>query len=92
VEAGSVSHYRIFDENPNNQHVWKHILLAPAKTLEYPPKQNIVDLDLYCEPYEKIAQDLGVQHIVLPKRSYNLANENSLKTRIGLLQAKVALC
>jgi hypothetical protein len=92
VEAGSVSHYRIFDENPNNQHHWKHGLLARAKTFQYLPVQNIADLDLYCEPNEKIAQGLGVQHIVLPKRSYNLANENGLKTRIGLLQAKVALC
>jgi hypothetical protein len=92
VEAGTVSHYRIIDENPNNQHQWKHSLLARAKTFEYPPKQSIVDLDLYSEPNEKIAQHLGIQHIILPKRSYNLANEKSLKTRIGLLRAKVAPC
>jgi hypothetical protein len=92
VEARTVSHYRIFDGNLNDQHQRKHSLLARAKTFQYLPEQGIADLDLYCEPNEKIAQDLGVQHIVLPKRSYNLAIEKSLKTWIGLLQAKLALC
>ena len=78
MEAGPVSHYRIFDENPNNQHQWQHILLARAKTFQYLPEQDIADLGLSSEPNENIAQDLGIQHIVLTKRSYNSRERKEL--------------
>lgn len=78
MEAGLVSHYRIFDGNPNDQHQWKHILLARAKTFQYLPEQGIANLGLYSEPNEKIAQDLGIYHIVLPKRSYNSRERKEL--------------
>jgi IS5 family transposase len=70
VEGGLVSHYRILEGNPSDELQWKPSLKAHQATFQYPPQQASGDRGLYSEPNEQFAQDIGVQHVILPKRGY----------------------
>jgi len=70
VEGGLVSHYRILDGNPSDEQQWKPSLKAHLATFQQPPVQASADRALSSELNEKLAQDLGVQHVILPKRGY----------------------
>jgi IS5 family transposase len=70
VEGGLVSHYRILDGNPSDEQQWKPSLKAHIKTFHQPPRQASADRGLSSEPNEQLAQDLGVKHVIIPKRGY----------------------
>jgi IS5 family transposase len=70
VEGGIVSHYRILDGNPSDEKQWKPSLKAHLATFQQPPVQASADRGLASEPNEKLALDLGVQHVIIPKRGY----------------------
>jgi IS5 family transposase len=70
VEGGLVSHYRILEGNPSDEQQWKTSLKAHLKTFQHPPWQASADRGLSSEPNEKLAQNLGVQHVIIPKRGY----------------------
>lgn len=70
VEGGLVSHYRILDGNPSEEKQWKPSLKAHIKTFQHPPVQASADRGLSSDPNEKLAHDLGVRHVVIPKRGY----------------------
>lgn len=70
VEGGLVSHYRILDGNPSEEKQWKPSLKAHIKTFQHPPLQASADRGLFSDPNEKLAHDLGVRHVVVPKRGY----------------------
>ena len=70
VEGGLVSHYRILEGNPSDEQQWKPSLKAHLKTFHQPPHQASGDRGLFSEPNEQLAQDLGVKHVILPKRGY----------------------
>jgi len=70
VEGGIVSHYRVLDGNPSDEKQWKPSLKAHIKTFQQPPVQASADRGLASEPNEQLAHDLGVQHVILPKRGY----------------------
>ena len=70
VEGGLVSHYRILEGNPSDEQQWKPSLKAHLKTFQQSPRQASADRGLSSEPNEKLAHDLGVQHVILPKRGY----------------------
>jgi len=70
VEGGLVSHYRILKGNPSDEQQWKSSLKAHLKTFHQPPHQASGDRGLFSEPNEQLAHDLGVKHIILPKRGY----------------------
>lgn len=70
VEGGLVSHYRILDGNPSDEQQWKPSLKAHIATFQQPPLQASADRGLFSEANEKLAQDLGVQHGIIPKRGY----------------------
>jgi IS5 family transposase len=70
VEGGIVSHYRILDGNPSDEKQWKPSLKAHIKTFQQPPVQASADRGLSSDPNEKLAHDLGVRHVVIPKRGY----------------------
>src|SRR6266511_2567419 len=70
VEGGLVSHYRILEGNPSDEQQWKPSLKAHLKTFHRPPRQASGDRGLFSEPNEQLAQDLGVKHVILPKRGY----------------------
>ncbi|HKY52719.1 MAG TPA: ISNCY family transposase [Anaerolineales bacterium] len=70
VEGGLVSHYRILNGNPNDEQQWKPSLKAHLKTFHQPPHQVSGDRGLFSEENEKLAVDLGVKRVILPKRGY----------------------
>jgi len=70
VEGGIVSHYRILDGNPSDEQQWKPSLKAHLATFKQPPVQASADRGLSSEPNETLAQDMGVQHVIIPKRGY----------------------
>jgi IS5 family transposase len=70
VEGGLVSHYRILDGNPSEEKQWKPSLKAHIKTFQHPPVQSSADRGLSSDPNEKLAHDLGVRYVVIPKRGY----------------------
>lgn len=70
VEGGLVSHYRILEGNPSDEQQWKPSLKAHIATFHQPPVQASADRGLFSEPNEQLAQDLGVKHVILPKRGY----------------------
>ena len=43
---------------------------AHIKTFQHPPVQASADRGLSSDPNEKLAHDLGVRHVVIPKRGY----------------------
>jgi len=70
VEGGLVSRYRILEGNPSDEQQWKASLKAHLKTFHHPPVQASADRGLFSELNEQLAQDLGVKHVILPKRGY----------------------
>ena len=70
VDGGIVSHYRILDGNPSEEKQWKPSLKAHIKTFQHPPVQASADRGLSSDPNEKLAHDLGVHYVVIPKRGY----------------------
>jgi IS5 family transposase len=70
VEGGLVSHYRILAGNPSDEKQWKPSLKAHIKTFQHPPVQASADRGLSSDPNEKLAHDLGIRHVVIPKRGY----------------------
>jgi len=70
VEGGLVSHYRILEGNPSDEQQWKPSLKAHLATFQQPPLQASADRGLSSELNEKLAQDLGVKHVIIPKRGY----------------------
>jgi transposase, IS5 family len=70
VDGGIVTHYRILNGNPNDETQWEPSLKTHVKSFGKPPEQASADRGLYSASNEKFAKDLGVQHVVLPKRGY----------------------
>lgn len=70
VDGGIVTHFRILPGNPNDETQWEPSLNAHIERFGHPPEQASADRGLYSSSNEKFAQDLGVQHVVLPKRGY----------------------
>jgi len=70
VEGGLVSHYRILDGNPSDEKQWRPSLKAHIATFFKPPVQASADRGLSSAPNEKLAHDLGIRYVVIPKRGY----------------------
>jgi IS5 family transposase len=70
VDGGIVSHYRILDGNPSDEHQWKPSLEAHQATFNHPPQQASADRGLYSAANEKTAEEMGVAHTSLPKPGY----------------------
>jgi hypothetical protein len=52
------------------RNMWKPSLKAHIKTFQHPPVQASADRGLSSDPNEKLAHDLGVRYVVIPKRGY----------------------
>lgn len=70
VDGGIISHYRILHGNPPDDLQWKPSLKAHLATFQEPPHQASADRGLYSEPNATLAQDLGIQRVILPKPGY----------------------
>lgn len=79
VDGGIVTHYWILDGNPNDQTQWEPSLNAHVDRFDKPPEQASADRGLYSASNENFAKDLGVQHVVLPKRGYKSKQRRELE-------------
>lgn len=70
VDGGIVTHFRILDGNPNDETQWEPSLNAHVQSFGQPPEQASADRGLYSASNENFSKDMGVQHVVLPKRGY----------------------
>jgi IS5 family transposase len=70
VDGGIVTHFRILNGNPNDENQWEPSLEDHVDSFGQPPEQASADRGLYSASNEKFANDLGVQHVVLPKPGY----------------------
>ena len=70
VDGGIVSHYRILAGNPNDETQWEPSLTAHVERFGTPPEQASADRGLHSTDNEQFAKNLGVKHVVLPKRGY----------------------
>jgi len=70
VDGGIISHYRTLDGNPSDELQWQPSLQAHQKTFLTPPEQASADRGLSSTSNENYAHDLGIEHIILPKRGY----------------------
>ncbi len=81
VDGGIVTHFRILDGNPNDEIQWEPSLNAHVESFGQPPEQASADRGLYSAPNEKFAKDLGVQHVVLPKRGYKSSTRREYESQ-----------
>ena len=88
VEGGLVSHYRILEGNPPDEQQWKPSLKAHQATFQHPPRQASADRGLSSEPNEQLAHDLGVQHVILPKRGYRSKAREKLEHRAWFVKGR----
>jgi IS5 family transposase len=68
VDGGIVSHYRILEGNPSDELQWLPSLQAHQKTFNVPPEQASADRGLSSASNEKVAQDMHIEKVILPKR------------------------
>lgn len=70
VDGGIVNHYRILKGNPSDEQQWEPSLQAHQKSFHSPPEQASADRGVSSTPNEQVAKDLGIEHVILPKRGY----------------------
>jgi len=70
VDGGIVSHYRVLEGNPHDNHQWQPSLEAHLRTFGHAPEQASGDRGLYSGLNEQTAKDLGVRYVILPKSGY----------------------
>ena len=88
VEGGLVSHYRILEGNPPDEQQWKPSLKAHQATFKHPPRQASADRGLSSEPNEQLAHDLGIQHVIIPKRGYRSKAREKLEHRAWFVKGR----
>ena len=88
VEGGLVSHYRILEGNPSDEQQWKPSLKAHLTTFHQPPQQASADRGLSSEHNEKLAQDLGVKHVIIPKRGYRSKARSKLEHKTWFVKGR----
>jgi len=70
VDGGIVTHYHTLEGNPSDELQWEPSLKDHLERFKQPPEQASADRGLSSAANEKLATDLGVTHVVLPKRGY----------------------
>jgi transposase, IS5 family len=88
VDGGIVTHFRILDGNPNDETQWEPSLKAHVESFGQPPEQASADRGLYSAPNEKFAKDLGIQHVVLPKRGYKSKQRREHESQEWFVQGR----
>jgi len=81
VEGGLISHYRLLEGNPSEEKQWQPSLKAHIKTFQGPPIQASADRGLSSEHNEQLAQDLGVKHVIIPKRGYRSKSRSKSRSK-----------
>ena len=88
VEGGIVTHYRILAGNPNDETQWEPSLEAHVVSFGQPPEQASADRGLYSAPNEQFAKNLGIEHVVLPKRGYKSKQRREHESQEWFVQGR----
>lgn len=67
VDGGIVTRWDVLDGNPNDDRQWLPSLEHHIECFGRPPKQASGDRGVHSAENEQVAQELGVQKVVLPK-------------------------
>jgi IS5 family transposase len=67
VEGGLISQYRVLDGNPADDAQWEPTLERHVDQFGHPPWQASADRGVFSADNETVAEQLGVQRIILPK-------------------------
>ena len=67
VEGGFIAQYAILEGNPADDQQWQPTLDHHIQQFGHPPWQASADRGVHSADNEQVAQDLGVERIVLPK-------------------------
>jgi IS5 family transposase len=70
VDGGIISNYRVLYGNPHDTQQWRDSLEQHQQQFSQPPKQASADRGVFSQANETFAQQMGVQHIILPKSGY----------------------
>ena len=88
VEGGLVSHYRILEGNPSDELQWKPSLTAHQTTFQHPPQQASADRGLSSPTNQQIAQDFGVQRVILPQRGHRSKPRERMEHRAWFVKGR----
>jgi len=91
VDGGIVSHFHILDGNPSDEKQWEPSLKAHVDSFGHPPEQASADRGLFSAPNEKFAKDLGVQHVVLPKRGYKSKQRREHESQDWFVEGRISV-
>ncbi|TLN00318.1 ISNCY family transposase, partial [bacterium] len=67
VDGGIVTRWQVLEGNPSDKEQWKPSLEHHLQQFGHPPHQASADRGVYSSANEAIAQQKGVQHVILPK-------------------------
>lgn len=81
VDGGIVSGYRILDGNPPDAQQWLPSLKAHQQLFHHPPQQASADRGVHSPDNEQLAQNMGVQRVILPKPGYKSQQRQTLESR-----------
>lgn len=70
VEGGFIAQYTVLHGNPADKQQWQPTLARHIQQFGHPPWQASADRGVHTANNESVAEELGVQRIVLPKPGY----------------------
>ena len=70
VEGGLVTDFRLLDGNPSDDTQWQPALDHHCQLFGRPPDQASADRGVHSADNERLADELGVKRIILPKPGY----------------------
>jgi len=70
VEGGFIAQYRVLDGNPADKRQWQPTLERHLQQFGHPPWQVSADRGVHSGDNERLATNLGVKRVILPKPGY----------------------
>lgn len=70
VEGGFIAQYRVLDGNPADKRQWQPTIERHLQQFGHPPWQVSADRGVHSGDNERLATDLGVKRVILPKPGY----------------------
>jgi IS5 family transposase len=70
VEGGFIAQYRVLDGNPADKRQWQPTIKRHLQQFGHPPWQVSADRGVHSGDNERLATDLGVKRVILPKPGY----------------------
>lgn len=70
VEGGFIAQYRVLDGNPADKRQWQPTIARHLQQFGHPPWQVSADRGVHSADNERLATNLGVKRVILPKPGY----------------------